>query len=110
MIIREIYEFELEAIKHGEAIEKGDSKSANKAYKKIHNNYLSLKSSNRFELIALLDNQSHFVRIWAARYSLEIEPKKSIFTLEQLGKLQDTSVSFDARMTLMEWKEGNLKF
>ena len=108
---QEIMQFQFKAMKHGMALEKGDSKTANKAYKEIHKNYLVLKKQNKLiELEPLLEHDSPYVRFWASRYLLQICLKKSEKILEELSKLKGISVAFDARMTLREWKEKNLKF
>ena len=103
--------FERESVKHGLAIEEGDSKVANNAYEVIHKSYIAFKESNSLkELGVLLDHESPFVQLWTARYLLETCTEKSEKVLVELSMLKETSVSFDAKMTLLEWKEGNLKF
>jgi HEAT repeat protein len=108
---KEVQQFEQEALNHGKFLEKGDSKSANKAYNKIHNSYLLLRGRDAIsELEELLNGDSPYVRLWAARYLLQVATNRAEEVLVELGKLKDISVGFDARMTLSEWKEGNLLF
>lgn len=103
--------FREESIKRGLALENSNSKKANEAYDKIHKTYLLLKDMDKLdELKPLLDDESPYVRLWAAGYLLKTYPKKAEQVLVELGKVKGISVAFDARITLFEWKEGNLKF
>lgn len=106
-----VSKFREEALKHGSAIEEGNSKHANKAYEVVHQCYLSLKEDNQLiELEMLLDDESPYVRLWTSRYMLQVCTDKSEKVLFELGLLEGISVAFDARMTLSEWKDGNLLF
>lgn len=108
---KEVIQFESEAINQGKALEEGDFKKANKAYSKIHNNYIILKEQDKVnDLIVLLEHESPYVKLWAARYLLKTSTKRSEKVLQKLGELKGISVTFDARMTLSEWKQGNLHF
>lgn len=103
--------FRDESLKHGFAIEEGNSKKANKAYEVIHKSYLALKDDNSLVgLEELLEHESPFVRLWTARYMLQVHTTKAEKVLQELSGLKGISVAFDARMTLSEWKEGNLIF
>lgn len=103
--------FREESIKHGLALENSNSKKANKAYDNILKSYLSIKKMDKLdELKSLLNDESPYVQFWTARYLLEAYRDEAEEVLDALGRLKGISVAFNARMTLSEWKEGNLLF
>ncbi len=101
-----------EAINHGihaYSLEKGSTKKTNKAADVINKTYKSIKEMGRLdELKPLLDDESPHVRLWVAGFLLDIYPEEAERVLIELGKMRH--IGFEARMTLSEWKEGNLKF
>lgn len=98
------------AIKNGEAVEKGDSKKANKEFDLIQKYYLELKESeNTNILIPLLESNDKYVQLWSAYYLLPIETNRSEIVLEELSQIRGV-ISITAKFTLKEWKKGTLKF
>lgn len=99
------------AMNHGNALAEGNSKKANSAYRIIEKNYNILKQNEALELlIGLLTHENNSVKLWAARHTLNYKSDLAKKVLLELGTLKSTSVAFDARMVLSEWKKGNLKF
>lgn len=100
------------AIKHGEATETGKYRQTNKQYDilvKCYNDLKSFGENGMIELTKLLEHPNDYVRLWAARYTLIVEPEKSKQTLLELTK-RSGFLGFDAKMILSEWEKGNLKF
>ena len=101
--------FEEAAIKHAEATEQGDYKTANKSYALIIKAINFLKEHNELTvLLTFLNHTSAGVRSWAATYLLPIKENEAIKVLEDLVKRTDIH-SLDAEATLSEWRKGNLK-
>lgn len=91
--------------------ELGDSKNANKQYKKVHETYLFFKNKNRLDvLLELLNHDNPYVRLGASTYTLQIDPQRAEKTLEELLGVRRGLLGFEAQMTLQEWRKGNLKF
>ncbi|WP_316569154.1 hypothetical protein [Neobacillus sp. YIM B06451] len=104
-------EFENECKKYDTALEEGKIKYANRAVHYIHKNYLILKEQDRLhELIPLLENDSLHVRIWTARYLLNVATAQAERTLKQLENVRRPGIGLSATVTLSEWKNGNLTF
>ena len=102
--------FQEAAIKHAEATEEGDYKTANKSYDLIAKAVTYLKKEDAIaELKHLICNSSAGVRLWAACYLLPITEKESISILEEISKSPGI-LALDAETTISEWKKGNLNF
>lgn len=100
--------FELAAMGQANATEEGDGKTANKCYKELAEAVDFLKEKEAIlELFPILSSQSIGVQIWAATYLLPHKEKESLSVLEKIGKGDDIH-SFNASMTISEWKKGNL--
>jgi hypothetical protein len=98
------------AIKHGDATESGDYKSANKAYAQIINAKDDLKNAGKLKLLfELLNHTSISVRLWAAREMLPYYKDESIKVLRDITKLNNI-YSLDADTVISEWQKGNLTF
>lgn len=94
---------------HAYSLEKDSTKKANRAADAINKTYKSIKEMGRLDkLKPLLNDESPHVRLWVAGFLLDIYPEEAERVLIELGKIQH--IGFDARITLSEWKEGNLKF
>ncbi|OQB24674.1 MAG: hypothetical protein BWY11_00896 [Firmicutes bacterium ADurb.Bin182] len=107
----EIDKFVNACIEKGRFEELGDSKSGNKCYKIIRSVYEQLRDSGRLnELTTLLEHENPYVRLWASSYALQIVPKQAEETLEKLSAIKSVMAGFSAKITLQEWKKGNLKF
>jgi hypothetical protein len=101
--------FEEAAIKHAEATKQGDYKTCNKSYKIISKAIMFLKEHNEItSLSKFLNYSSVGVRVWAAIFLLPVEEIKATNTLEQIES-EKGFFSFEAKMTLSEWRKGNLK-
>ncbi|MBD1432699.1 DUF2019 domain-containing protein [Sphingobacterium sp. DN00404] len=102
--------FEEACIKHSEATEQGDYKTANKYYAKIIKAATFLKSENAISnLKDYLSSSFVGIRLWAACYWLAVNEQEGIEVLEEIVK--STGIhSLTAETTLSEWKKGNLKF
>jgi hypothetical protein len=99
------------AILNGDCTERGDYKKVNESYHKIESLYKKMKEvdSDLTFLRPLLKYDNGSVRLWSATYLLPLRTKEAEKVLEELSK-KNGFVAFDAKMTLQEWKKGNLKF
>jgi hypothetical protein len=101
--------FEEAAIKHAEATEQGDYKTANKSYAVISKAIMFLKEHNEIACLSkFLNHPSDGVKSWAAAYLLPIEEKKAIQVLEDVAKGNGIR-SLAAETALSEWRKGNLR-
>ena len=101
--------FEQAAIRHTKASETGDSKAANRSYVDLINAKEYLRRNHRSELLVnLLKHESKGVQIWAARYLLPVNETAATAVLEENSE-GGGILSFGAKMTLTEWRAGNLK-
>lgn len=101
--------FEEAATSHSNAIETGDYKVANKSYDRIIVAAAFLKQEGKIRLVSkFLNHASSGVRSWAAAYLLPIQEQDAIRVLESVAKGKGL-LSFEAEMTLSEWRKGNLK-
>lgn len=101
--------FEESAVKHAEATEQGDYKTANKCYANIVKAINFLKEQG--EIISLTDFLNHSsvgVRNWSATYLLPMKEKEAVKILEEIVRKKDIH-SLSAETTLSEWRKGNLK-
>lgn len=97
-------------IKKGNADSLGDYKTSNKCYKIINSVYKNLKKNNSVnDLVKLLVNENLYVKLWASRFTLQIETDLAQKTLREISKFPGL-IGFEAKMTLKEWRKGNLKF
>jgi hypothetical protein len=102
------------AMQHGAATAEGDYKVANKAYDVVAGAYRELRTRglpSQQLLLALLDDEDHAVRGWAAGHALEFAPDRGVPVLEALMRAEGIGIqSLNAEMTLREWRKGALKF
>lgn len=98
------------SIEHGKASEEGNHKVGNKNYYKIVDaaKYLNERSLVG-ELKKLLIHENLSVQMWAATYLLEKHENEAVELLTTISKKRIPHYSFDAQLTLEEWKSGNLK-
>ena len=97
------------AIKHAEATKEADYKTGNKNFLKKIAAVSYLKEHNSIhELLQYLNHNDVGVRLAAATYLLPQYEEKGIKVLEEIAKIAGPP-SFDAKMTLREWRNGNLK-
>lgn len=100
------------AVRHGDAIARGDHQSANRAANRIAAIYSELRRRGleaQRQLIPLLDAPEPRVRGWAAAHSLEFAPSEGEAVLIRLVS-QSGLLGLSAEMTLKEWRAGRLRF
>ena len=86
-----------------------NSSKANYFFDKLHEIVNWMKENGHLD--SLSNYYSHpniAVRSWAACYLLPLHEKESLEVLEEIVKMKVPD-SFDAQMTIREWKNGNLK-
>ena len=98
------------AIKHSISSVNGDYKDANMNFDIVQNAVHYLRYINQLDkLRALLYNENVSVRLAAASYFLVHDERIAIEILENIVKQNLPHMSFNAKMVLSEWKDGNLK-
>lgn len=112
-----LQQYKLAAGSHGNALQIGDKKTANKQYTVLKNIYKALQKDTQLQnevLKMLLLDSNHHISAWAAAHSLglmiHIEDANRV--LEELSLRKDIGIArLDAEMTLKAWKEkGTLTF
>ena len=96
---------------YGDAIETGNHKKVNKAYDELMAVYQQIKAQGALNSEAfheLLSAPSMGTRLWAATHYLVISHEKSEKVLTALGEVSNSLLAVSAKMTLDEWKKGNL--
>ncbi len=98
------------AIKHGQSIEKGSARMANRSHDVIVREYSRLKREGRLvpELLPLLRHENADVRCWASTHLIEDVPDAAEQTLEHVASGVGLT-AFSARMVLEEWRAGRLR-
>ena len=97
------------SIKYGEAIELGESKTANKQSSVIRKIRKQLVESCKLDILApSLQHNNDYVKLNVASSIIGILPDDA---REVLGELQSKKglVGFEAKMFLQEWDRGNIK-
>ena len=111
---QELNEFVNACLKEYEYQCLGDSKNGNKQGKILISICIELRNQNRlYELSHLLEHNHPQVRFRAAEILLISFPDKAEKVLEELSALRGLefgNIGFVSRMTLQEWRKGNLKF
>ncbi len=100
------------AKQHGEASEKADHKTANKAAELVAAIYSELRRRGveaQMALLPLLVDPAPGVRLWSASHALEFSPTEGETCLKQLIS-GERLLGLSADMTLKEWRAGRLKF
>lgn len=101
--------FEEYSINKGEAMNTGGSKSANRYYNNIENIVGYLRESKRLSQLSVFYNHPNaFVRLSAAAYLLSVFEKESLKVMKKISK-ENGIVSLNAKMTIREWENGNLR-
>lgn len=106
-----IKRYRIAASVHGRASASGDSRAANRAYKRLTLAYRTLRArgpGSQAKLLSLIRDGDVGVRTWVAAHALEFCPGAGEPVLVDLGA-QPGLVGFDAMMTLREWRAGRLK-
>jgi hypothetical protein len=100
------------AAAHGEATAAGDHEAANRHHDIVAAVYRELRSrslSAQKALLPLMQDPDEAVRSWAAAHGLEFAPEEAEPVLTALAESRGIS-AFNAKMTLREWRNGNLSF
>lgn len=93
------------ALKHGEATETGDYRSANLCYGDIVIAVSFIKENdNMIALEDLLYHESVGVRLWSASYLLPVAEDKAVDTLKAITNVSAIH-SLTAQTTLNEWEK-----
>jgi hypothetical protein len=98
------------AVSHGEAIERGDPRDANRHNDTLTAIYRELRKRGaraQRALMPLLLDPDERISCWAAAHGLQFATRESEAILLNLASGQ-SGVAFDARMTLHEWHTGHL--
>jgi hypothetical protein len=104
-------EYRRHAADHGKFTSEGDADLTNAAYDNLEAAFLALvRAGQRRELFRLYDDTELWVQAWAATHTLEIDEARALGKLVELENSGIPHVSTDARYTIQEWKNGNLRF
>jgi len=96
---------------YGDAIETGNHKKANKAYDELMAVYQQIKAQGALNSEAfheLLSAPSMGTRLWAATHYLAISSEEAEKVLSALGEVPNSLLAVSAKITLEEWKKGDL--
>jgi hypothetical protein len=91
----------------------GDSRGASMAFDEVGAAYRELRSRGidaQSALLPLLTHEDPAVRLAAGAHALEFAPEEGESALARLATEDETSIAFDAEMTLEVWREGELHF
>lgn len=95
------------AIAHGEASAEGLSTRANRAYDKLARIRRALREEGTADrILTLLDDESVFVRLWAAVDALEISPDAGVRVLREISKGPISPTRGSAQSLLEQWDAG----
>ncbi|MEH7348808.1 hypothetical protein [Gottfriedia acidiceleris] len=98
------------AKKRWEYLNNDDSTKGNKYYDELLSIAKDLHSENKLhELCVLLENENIGVQFESASKLLTLSIDKVVKTLETITEKKGT-LPFSAKMTLRQWRAGNLKF
>jgi len=97
------------ASQHAASTESGDYKQGNKAHQRIVDALQQLDIQQATKLLRpLLQNPNVGTRLWAAAYLLRSNAFDAEASLEAIAAQADIH-SFNAQMTLKEWRAGRLR-
>ena len=106
--------FEKNAIKQYEALEKGNARIANKCFNNLNSIIKELYKNKELETLKILLSHNNInVRCQAAIALLIVEPERAEKELEKISLcvgLKTGTIAGIAKMTLQEWRKGNIKF
>jgi hypothetical protein len=104
--------YERAATEHGHANVWRDFVAGNPAADRVAAIYSEIRSrgvENQKMLLPLLLSEDIGVRSWAAAHALEFEARRGEAILADIAG-GDGVEAFNAKMTLSEWRKGNLRF
>jgi hypothetical protein len=93
---------------HYKATLVGDWREANKNAKKLHKTFLHivrLGAEGREALLSLTENETSYVALTAATYSLRYNTEKAMDTLNKFVNTPGL-IGFGAQQTIKRWEEG----
>ena len=102
--------YEKAALLSGHTSESGDHRTGSKQYDLIISIRRELKrrgDEGGLAILDLMNNASPWVRFWAAAYALHLDPGRAERVLQDLAS-GSGPCSFEAEMTLSEWRKGHL--
>lgn len=106
-----LQKYESVAIHYGLASLEWNSIKTNEWHDLLINYYLQLRFEGKESVLLLekfLSHKNEYLVLWAATHLLPYSEKNAIKTLSNLTE-SNSLVSIEAKYTLLEWKEGNLK-
>jgi hypothetical protein len=109
-LAKDIEGYAAAARRHGEASLAGDSDAANNAYRELDRcwNRIRLSAADwQSPFLALLHDDSAWVRLWSASHAVHIDAERAVPVLEALTS-EPGFLGFDAQMTLKTFREGKL--
>ena len=104
--------FAAAAAHHRHATEHGDSGGAKRAFDDVAAAYRELRIRGpeaQSALLPLLADDDPAVRLAAGTHALEFAPEEGEPVLMKLVEEDETSVAFDAELTLQVWRDGELR-
>jgi len=97
------------AIKHGEAIESGDYKLANKIHTKLTSTYQEIKRDNKWqELKEITQHLNENVKLWSATFLLNYDTDTALKVLNEVSK-SNKIFGLSASTTIDMWNKGMLQ-
>ncbi|MGZ4057068.1 MAG: DUF2019 domain-containing protein [Bacteroidia bacterium] len=107
-MINNIKDFEDLALKHGDAIQAGDYKAANKLHSKLTKIYDQLKATNNVkELLPLTKGSDKSVKLWSATFLLKEENQIALDVLNEIAK-SESILSMSASSIIDMWNKKML--
>ena len=100
------------AMSHAVNVADGNYKEANKQYDLLASVFREIRLRGKEAedmLLGLLRHNEDAVKGWAASHALRFAPNDAEAVLVKLSESGKMPWSFDAEMTLKEWRKGNLK-
>lgn len=102
--------YETAAREHGEALDKSNPETANRAHDLVTAIRHELKErGSEMILVPLLRSPEGRVRSWAATHLLEIAPDEAVPVLEDLANGERGYLRLGSEMVLKEWRAGRLR-
>ena len=99
------------AVQYNAGTLEGNNKKTNSAYKKLDAIFRELKTTDRLDiLLELQDHENTGVRLWSGTHVLPLKEEVGLQTLKEIASNDGGLYSFDAKMTIQEWKKGNLTY
>ena len=101
------------AAHHHGATQHGDGQGAKLAFDTVSAAYRELRARGieaQRALLPLLQHENPAVRLAAGAHALEFAPEEGEPALAELAVEDETSLAFDAEMTLEVWRDGELRF